>query len=90
MIKTLKADQAHDESTLGTCNEDFNQNEKDTKETTQTIASLESEIESLAARIEELKELINKKEVEIAELDKQAKEATELRAFNFFFVDKLF
>jgi SMC interacting uncharacterized protein involved in chromosome segregation len=64
MIKTLKADQAHDESTLGTCNEDFNQNEKDTKETTQTIASLESEIESLAARIEELKELINKKEVE--------------------------
>lgn len=80
MIKTLKADQTHDETTLNTCNENFNQNEKDTKETTQTIASLEAEIESLAARIEELKELINKKEEEIAELDKQAKEATELRA----------
>lgn len=80
MIKVLKADQAHDEESKSTCNENFNQNEKDTKETTKTIASLESEIEALAARIEELKELINKKEIEVSELDKQAKEATEIRA----------
>lgn len=80
MIKTLKADQAHDESTQDRCNTDLTQNEADQKDTNNAIASAEAVIEAAEAAIEEHNARIADKETEVKDLDKAAKEATEQRA----------
>jgi hypothetical protein len=79
MIKLLKEEQAHDESTQTWCNEEFGTNAADTKETKATIASLTSQIEALESAIAEHTETVAKKQKEVAELDQSVADATEQR-----------
>jgi len=79
MIKLLKEEQTSDETTQTWCQDELRKNAAEDKETTTNIASLTSQIEALEAAIAEHNETIEKKNTEVAQLDKSVADATEQR-----------